>query len=425
MLRLSIAVGALVAVACSRPGWAQNDNLPSQEEMWQIILEQQRQIDNLTERLDDTADRVDDTQVQVEETQAQVEETDAKVEATADVLEEGGGLGGWWDRTSLGGYAELHYNAGEKDEIDLHRFVLFVGHEFDEDIRFASEIEIEHALAGDGKPGEVEIEQAFVEFDFFDDTQQARAGVFLLPIGILNETHEPPTFYGVERNRVENVIIPTTWWEGGVGANGQIYEGFSYDLAFHSGLRVPVTGANAFRIRSGRQKVAEAVAKDPAVTGRILWTGMPGVEIGASGQYQFDIAQNQLADAVEATLFEAHADIQLGGFGLRALFARWDLSGAAPEALGRDVQYGWYVEPSYRFLIDPSVGEMGVFIRYSHFDTAGGDNIDSGMGQYDVGINYWPIPDVVLKADFEWQEAPDGLGIATDHRLNLGVGLQF
>ena len=85
-------------------------------------------------------------------------------------------------------------------------------------MRFFSEFELEHSLVkdtqeGEEAPGEVELEQAFIEYDF-DQRNTARAGVFLLPIGILNETHEPPTFYGVERNTVENVIIPTTWWAG-------------------------------------------------------------------------------------------------------------------------------------------------------------------------------------------------------------------
>jgi hypothetical protein len=126
------------------------------------------------------------------------------------------GTGNWAERTTIGGYGEVHYNnldgsggASDKEEIDLHRFVLFVGHEFNEDIRFFSEIEYEHGVAGDGQVGEVEVEQAYVEFDL-NDRHLARTGVALLPVGIINETHEPTTFYGVERNPVEKDIIPAT-----------------------------------------------------------------------------------------------------------------------------------------------------------------------------------------------------------------------
>ena len=43
----------------------------------------------------------------------------------------------------------------------------------------------------------------------------------LVPVGFLNEVHEPPTFYGVERNPVEKNVIPTTWWEGGIGISSR------------------------------------------------------------------------------------------------------------------------------------------------------------------------------------------------------------
>ncbi|OUR68170.1 porin, partial [Cycloclasticus sp. 46_83_sub15_T18] len=123
-------------------------------------------------------------------------------------------LADWADKTTIGGYGELHYNnlsgkggASDKDAIDFHRFVLFFGHEFSDDIRFFSELELEHSIAGDGKDGEVELEQAYIDFDL-NDQHTARAGLFLLPVGIINETHEPPTFYGTERNPVEKNIIP-------------------------------------------------------------------------------------------------------------------------------------------------------------------------------------------------------------------------
>ena len=295
-------------------------------------------------------------------------------------------------------------NGGEKDEIDFHRFVLLVNHQFNDRIRLFTELELEHALSGDGKDGEVELEQAYVEFDVAEQ-QRLKAGLFLIPVGILNETHEPSTFFGVERNPVENKIIPTTWWEGGVGAAGDLPAGFKYDLAFHSGLETPVDGDNAFLIRSGRQKVSEAKATDGAVTGRIRWAGVSGVELGIAGQYQNDVTQSALNESIDATLVSAHADIREGGFGLRALYARWDLDGGEPEAIGRDVQEGWYVEPSYR--LDTPLGEAGIFARYNHYDNEAGNSEDTDFQQYDVGVNFWPHPNVVLKADMAFVEAPE------------------
>lgn len=169
----------------------------------------------------------------------------------------------WTEKTSLGAYGEMHWNnLQSKDEIDFHRFVLFIGHEFDEKTRLFTELELEHSLAGEGKGGAVELEQAYIERDL-TDTQHARAGLFMLPVGILNEHHEPDTFYGVERNPIESAIIPTTWWEGGVGLHGDLATGWNYNLAVHSGLKVPISGSSAFLPRSGRQKVSEAGSRGP------------------------------------------------------------------------------------------------------------------------------------------------------------------
>ena len=175
----------------------------------------------------------------------------------------------WWERSHLGGYGEMHLNlvSGGDNTLDFHRWVLFLNHRFNDRITFNSELELEHSLSGEGKNGEVELEQAYLDFAFANGLH-AKGGLFLLPVGIMNETHEPDTFFGVERNPIEKEIIPTTWWEGGLGLSQNLENGFSWDVAVHSGLNVPTAGNNAYRIRSGRQKVSNAPANEPAATAR-------------------------------------------------------------------------------------------------------------------------------------------------------------
>ncbi|MFZ5836032.1 MAG: porin [Pseudomonadota bacterium] len=401
-------IGLMAGLILAGPAGAE-DALPSREEMWRVIQAQQKEIDALKAAQAGAEKRVAATEEKVEATGAAVAQQMEKPDAAS---------AGWWNKTSIGGYGEMHYNGGRKDEIDFHRFVLFVEHQFTDDIRFVSEVELEHSLSGEGKKGAVELEQAYLEFDL-SGKQKAQTGVFLLPLGILNETHEPPAFFGVERNAVETNIIPTTWWEGGVQLLGELGSGFSYNAAVHSGLDVATTGANAFRPRNGRQNVSEAPANDPAMTARLRWNGMPGVELAVSGQYQNDITQN--AQDVDAYLVETHADLRRGPWGLRALYARWEVDGAAARSLGRDEQYGWYAEPSYRF--DVPLGELGFFARYSRWDNAAGDGIDSKFDQTQLGMNFWPHPDIVLKADYQFDDAP--ASTAEDDRFNLGVGMQF
>ncbi len=386
------------------------DETPSNEEMWkvlqeqsQVIEEQQKQIEELNEKLEATGDAVEQVQAEA---------------ATGDGGTSEGGK--WYDKTTIGGYGELHYNnldnnldgGDDKNEIDFHRFVLFFGHEFTDSIRFFSELEVEHALSGDDKPGEVELEQAYIEFDFAGNYGN-RTGLMLVPVGILNETHEPPTFYGVERNPVEKNIIPSTWWEAGTQFTGHHENGLSWNLMASSGLKT-----DDYSIRGGRQKVAKADASDGAFTGRLAYRGVPGLEIAATAQYQTNITSDDL-DKTPATLIETHVDYEIGGFGLRALYGRWDLDSDGAEAEGKDVQEGWYIEPSYKF-----IDEVGIFARYNRWDNAAGDEGgDSEYVQWDLGLNYWPHPNVVLKADYMIQEAPDGKN--EFEGFNLGLGYMF
>ncbi len=364
-----------------------------------------------------------------------LDETEQRLEQTADAVDASSESK---SATTIGGYGELHYNHitnhlysdKNKKEFDFHRFVLFFGHEFNSTTRFFSEVELEHALAGDGKPGEVELEQAYVEHDL-NDTFSTKAGVFLVPVGILNETHEPPTFYGVERNPVEKNIIPSTWWEGGASVTYKPMGGLAIDAAITSGLEMPTTGKDAYLIRKGRQKVANASGDDLAYTLRVKYTAVPGLELAATAQYQTDVTQNlreivteddagnvidvQTFEKAPATLLQTHAIYNIGGFGLRALYAQWKIDGAEAKALGRDEQYGFYLEPSYRIN-----DQFGVFARYNKYDNTAGDNEDSKVTQINAGVNYWLHENVVFKADYEIQgdtEDADG--------FNLGVGYQF
>lgn len=325
------------------------------------------------------------------------------------------------ENVHIGGYGELHYNnldgeggAADKDEIDFHRFVIFFGYDFSDRIRFSSELELEHSLSGGDEPGEVELEQAFVDFDL-NDSHTARAGLFLIPVGLINTTHEPTRFYGVERNPIENKIIPTTWWEAGAGVHGLLGAGLSYEAYLHSGLNTSTN--DSYAVRDGRQKVAKANASDLAGTLALNWRA-PGVTVGAGAVYESDMTQSEDSAAGKGVLGEVHTEIKRGPLALRALYAEWVLDGDGPEAYGADRQYGWYVEPSYR-----PIDKLGVFARYSEWDNlAGDDSADSEKSQVDVGVNWWPHEQVVIKADYQWQDNDNG---KDQEGFNLGIGYDF
>ena len=301
-------------------------------------------------------------------------------------------------KTTLGGYGEMHYtnlNNATK-QIDFHRFILFVNHEFSDNIRLFSELELEHAISGVGKVGVMELEQAYIQFK--QGNRDIKVGMFLMPVGIVNETHEPPTFYGTERNPIEKYIIPTTWREGGVMYSANHASGLSWDVAVHSGLNTSTS------VRSGRQNVGNAVAETLAYTGRIQYTGLAGLTLSASWNQQEDM--DQAAGGLgAASLLEAHVIYHIADLKLTALFAQWTIENG-PDTQGSIVEASYLVSSTW-----------GVFARQNIWD-------DTGAGdktQYDIGANYWPHEDVVLKLDVQQQNGLAG----NQDGFNLGVGYQF
>ena len=414
-MKTSLLPACLLALTLPLASIAADQAPPTVEELWEIIQKQQAEIEALKNQQQDTARQAADADEKAEAAVVAVEES-----VSGDTSKTG-----WTDRMKIGGYGELHYNninndgIDDKKEIDFHRFVLFFGYEFTEKLRFWSELELEHALAGDGKPGELELEQAYIEYDIRDDLQ-TKGGLFLVPVGILNETHEPTTFYGVERNDVESIIIPSTWWEAGGALNGYYENGISWDLALTSGLAIPTEGDNAFRVRSGRQKVAEAIANDWAYTGRLKYTGVPGLELAGTLNYQSDASQES-GDGLDAgLLFETHAIWQTGPFQLRALYAGWNFDGDAVKAAGADRQTGWYIEPSIR-----PWQEVGFYARYEDLD---GARLRDQFRQWEIGANYWPHENVVLKIDYRDRTVDT---VDTDAKsvdftaFDLGIGYEF
>lgn len=408
LLALAMTLGSTSAANAA-------DTIPSNAELWKIIQTQQAELAELKAKLEKNSDKI-------KVTEQNLTETEQKVAATADAIDLVKNSKSD-EKTFVGGYGELHVNQLKNDlakgkdlkEIDFHRFVLLLGHEFSDTVRVFSEFELEHTVAGEGKKGEVELEQAYVEWDFAAK-HSLRSGVFLVPVGILNETHEPDTFYGVERNNIEKNIIPTTWWEAGVQFKGELAEGWSYDAAMHSGLNL-ATGKS--KIRDGRQKVSSAPAEDFAYTGRIKYNGIAGLEVAATVQYQEDLWQGLGASTLDATLFETHLNYQVGSFGLRALYAQWDIDKAINTvSKGAEEQSGWYIEPSYK--LNQS---FGVFVSYGEWDNQAAGSADTQYGEWTIGGNYWLTDTTVFKLDLLRQDAPTGKD--EYHGFNLGVGYSF
>ena len=394
-----------------------------------------------------SADEVSDLKDMMKDLQSRIDAVEKKSDETAEIADaavmaaEEGGTMGWWTNTSIGGYGEMHYeNNKGTGTIDFHRYVLFINHEFNDILSFNSEFELEHAIAGEGKGGEVELEQAYLEHNwkqFGLDNTSAKYGVFLIPCGIMNETHEPNTFYGVERNGVEKEICSNTRWEGGVQLKHIMP---LQDLTIIAGVHSPLTTKNG-DIRKGRQKVGSATMNVPAYSGAVRYSGAyPGLELGYSWDYEPDMGNNpatgkQTGPQTSGIMHAVHLNYMPRlGYGMRAFYGVWDLdcpayigSGNTCIQEGYDKQTGGYVEASYRWEVDADYGQtMGIFVRRGEQDDKAGTktsgNTSNNTQQTDFGINYWLADNAVLKADWERKTV---YGKKAVQGFNLGMGYQF
>ena len=348
-------------------------------------------------------------------------------------------------RLSWFGYGELNYSrpsgASADTSFDVGRFVLGAGYRFDDKTRFVSELEVEHAVSSADDAGEVEVEQAYIERQLNDSTY-AKAGLFLIPSGLINESHEPTFYYGVFRNFVETSIIPTTWREAGVTVQGKTAGGLRWDVGVTTTINLSgwdFSGESEGQespLGSVHQEGQLAAAKDLGGFVAVNYSGVPGLNIGGS-IFTGDAGQGQAGfEDATMTLWETHARWSPGALQLSALYAHGSFGGTRAinlvnvgnPVLIPDEFFGWYVEGAYR-IASGDTWSLSPFLRYETFNT-GSSYANIGIGLtpdslddqkvWTGGLNFTLTPGVVLKADYV--KFNDD---AQPKRFDLGIGYQF
>ena len=348
---------------------------------------------------------------------------------------------------SIGGYGEMLYenfdserddgsDASATDELDFLRAIVYFGYKFDDNWLFNSEIEFEHASTGES--GSASVEFAYLDY-LHRPELNARAGLLLIPMGFVNELHEPTVFLGATRPRIENQIIPTTWRENGFGLFGEVGQ-ISYRTYIVNGLEGADFSAGG--LRGGRQKGSQALAEDLAWVGRVDWTPTTGLLIGGSA-YIGDSGQDLVdPDGREVELgtsiYEGHVEWRWQGLELRAMGVQAELDDVAQanralgltgdDTLGEDLS-GWYLQAGYDVLAATgSDQELIPYVRWSELDThdavPGGFLDDPARDQeiLTLGVGWKPFTQGIIKAD--WQDFDNGAGTGTD-RFNIALGYIF
>ena len=402
--------------------------------------------------------QVKSAQTQTEATAQQASSTAAKAqtEAQTAVAAVATGVGGTGMKlggpsTVLTGYGELVYTRPTKNtkaaEADLRRAVIGLQHRFNDKTKLVTEIEFEHAVTSATDRGEVAIEQAYVEHQL-NNKLAARAGLFLIPMGLVNENHDPYAFYGVDRPLVETAIIPSTWREGGLMLVGTQDNGVSWKAGISTGFDLTKWDSKGgdgkeSPLGSTHQELQFAKSKNLSVFGSVDWRGTPGLLVGGGlfmGKAGHGSLVNGLGAAVNAnprvTIWDLHARWTPGKWDLSAVYAAGSISDTAtlnvpfagdPTPIPSKFD-GMYVQAAYNVW---SQGDYQVkpFVRYERVNTAKAyAGFPTGLGRaadpYEkvltLGANFHLAPTVVVKADYQ-TFSPD----KNKNRLNLGLGYSF
>jgi hypothetical protein len=368
--------------------------------------------------------------------------------------------------TVIGGYGQFGVNAlrrGSNGRFDVHanveRVVLFVAHPITDDIRVYTEFEWENALACSSCLGSAEVEQAYVQWRLAGDLFALRVGLLLVPMGIINQWHEPPVFHGVERPMVDQLIIPTTWRELGVGFVGNWQQLLRYELYVTTSLNPLRTqstqGLTETGIGGATTLGSLAAARAFAVSGRAEvepWLGVIAgasfflSNIGPNGDY-FDADHQRRHITLPVLGYALDARMRRAGFEARALWAQFFLPNSdalvtafdqnggplfPPMAGGGTVPeriQGGYVELAYNVLALTQLShELLGFVRLEYYNTQAAvpagytANAELDVREITMGITYRPITQLVFKTDVQLRDRQLGYD---ELQYNLGFGYMF
>lgn len=338
---------------------------------------------------------------------------------------------------TIGGYGEILYNQPNNlnGELDVQRLVMLFGYKFDERVQFVTEIEYEHVK-------EVYVEQAFVNYSIANAVN-IRAGLMLVPMGIINEFHEPTTFNGVERPSMDNKIVPTTWREIGIGVAGRLdglalrYQAYLFNgFISHDGEAGKLKGSNG--LRGGRQKGAESMVDQFNLSAKLDYYGIPNLRIGLSG-YQGrtqadDNVNDVLGSDIGVSMIGLDARYKWMNFSARGQYVNAKLSDTeAYNAftggdLGSELE-GFYLEAAYNLLPITNKQRLDAFVRYEQYDThsevAGNlvKNLAYDRQEWTTGLSYHMSIGTVFKVDY--QSKSTGLANSQFGQFNVGVGVWF
>ena len=392
---------------------------------------------------------------------------------------------------AIGAYGEMLFGAAQNPAAggqwqggaDIRRMVLLPTYAITDNIIFNAELEWEHggfSPDGDDKVnGEIDVEQLWIDFKIVDQFNWRAPGIDLVPIGYINQHHEPTQFYSVLRPEIYNGLIPSTWMAPSSSVYGSIADGLGYQImvsssiedfggdfstrtdantvpTFPTGYPAGITGLDALGLARPTISDFRQLSNTVAVAGRLDYSppSIPGFA-GSTSAYFTPNTTPRGAYADDGTLLGRssltmvdsefryripNTGLELRGEGVFVTFGnpanlRANNDSDPTDNVGKTM-YGASGEIAYHFPLGTilhSEWEAVPFYRYTYENLqtkgfAGTDlNTPTGAGQlqfHNVGIAIFPSPKLVLKATYQKVINRDPAGAQSDSVLG-GAGFFF
>lgn len=349
------------------------------------------------------------------------------------------------DKTHVGGYGEFAYTRPDvgTPRLDVPRFVIYLDHYFSDKWAFKSETEIEHVKLERGAGGEVAIEQAFLDYHANPHINW-RGGLVLIPMGIINLTHEPNTFYSVDRPLFDQIVIPSTWRELGTGIYGNLWEGVNYQAYVTEGLKadeITFEGMDGGKQEGSAgdltsDEIAGSDASHPAGSVKLDFYPYTGFRLGLGVYYQPNAfanvqttMQKALTMAVVDVRYEYGALRLRGEVGLVRLVDSVDLPG--PSYIS-----GGYAEVAVNVMsVFHQESELLPFARYERMTFYGRspsseglvnplpatERQDNNITAVAAGIAFKPLDNLIFKVDYRWISET----VEDQRQFSVGFGYSF
>jgi len=278
---------------------------------------------------------------------------------------------------SIGGYGEMFYSYnsidGDTDNsstVDIKRFITYIGYKFSDDIILNTEIEYESAgVDASGNGDKVAVEFLYLDF-LMNENANLRVGNFLMPMGLINQRHEPTLFNTVQRPDTSYYLIPSTWTESGLMVFGKITDDLEYKIAGVTGL--VDSNAGEKWLRKGRG--GSFTNNNPSLGGvaRLDYTGINGLLLGASLYYDSNI-----------NIWDTHVDYKVGGFRAYGVYTQSSRDNSSADTAGTSESTdakGGYLNLSYDVLsLTSSKYQLPLFVQYESITPE--DKLNNGTSE--------------------------------------------